>query len=553
MTQKAALPFLAAIAFSAHGATPLDSSTPNQANPSLPTDEVIGIPVDAYGAAPTKDIPYRNLFRNTGVTRGLTTSDPRLTPTIRPADNFRVKGNLDLPDLRGRFPLLQRGFAPEDADLKIGPLYFNLRQFSVGVQWTDNARRDGQNRESETRGFASIGAQVIWQISEASRLSASGNFVWFPFEGQGGVSGFALRSPVSFGLASAPDAQVQASWEPTILGVPWVIADELHTAVGRYTNGVRDDTEIFEGFSIDNSDGQSGGNYSFRSPKERKSRGFRQQTNNSNNEVLLFSNIVSATTTAKVPGDFNLHFRAAHENIWYIDNNDRNLPPERNTVFSELESYRESFRFKPYLRYNLSQHPDPERLYQAVRVGARGPVTDLINFDGNVGHFWEEQSGRESFLWRAHFDHIINPLTRHMIEWSRDLEDLSDQLVQHVRYQFHHVLGPGLSGDVYGGYNWVEDLDGVFADREELNSGLRLSWRVSPKTTVRFLGQYADTVFSSGSFDTQVWRGRLELSHRFGDRINTRIIYQHTKQESGNGAAEYDENLLYFSMSYIFE
>lgn len=554
MIQKSAIPLLAALALNAQGAVPLDSATPDQENPPLPTDEAIRIPRNAYGEAPTADLPYHDLFRNTNTPYAIGTSDSRLTPSFRPADTVRVRGNLDLPDFRGRFPLLQRGFAPEDADLKIGPLYFKLRQISAGVLWSDNVRHSNQNRESDTRGIASIGGQVIWQITEASRLAASGNFVWLPFDDRAGLTGFSIRSPLSFGLASSPNAQIQASWEPTIFGIPWVFADEFRTGVGRYTTGVHDSFEIFEGFHLNNDPGNTDTSlYAFRSNRDRNTGSFRFEDNNGSNEILFFSNEISAATRAKVPGDFNFRFRAAHENLWYPDNEDLGLPSERNTVFAGLDSYRESLRFKPYLHYQLNHRPDPDRIYQSVRLGVRGPVTDLISFDGNFGYLWENRTGRESFLWHARLEHIINPRTRHALEWSKNLFDLSNEVSQHVRYQFSHVLGPGLTTDLYAGYHWVEDLDDVFPDREDFRTGLRLNWRVSPRTSIRLWGQYTDFSVNDGSFDTETWRGRFELSHRLYDRIHTRLIYQHTELESSVSSATYDENLLFFSLSYYFE
>lgn len=547
MIQKSAFSLLAALAYSAHGASPLESSTPDQPNPPLPVDEPGGQPKNAYQVPPVFGNPFQKLFRTASRNLSVGTNDLRLEPTLKPAESLKVDGFLDLPDFRGQFPLLQRGFAPETADLKIGPLYFKLRQLSAGVFWTDNARRSGTSRESDTKGFLSIGGQVIWQVTEAWRIAAAGNFVWLPFDNDAGLTGFALRAPLSFGLASTPDARVQASWEPVFLGIPWLIADEFRTGSGRFTNGVNDSFELFEGFQLRDKDGESPRVFGFRDHD------YRFQTSQGNDEFIFFSNELSAATHARVAGDFNFRFRASHEDLWYPNNEDSGLPSARNVLTVNLESYRESVRFKPYFNYRLSQQDDPNRLFQIARLGARGPVTDLIQFDGNLGYVVEDRTNNETWLWSSRLEHVVNPRTRQGIEWSKDVYELSDEISQHVLYQFNHVLGPGLITDLYSGYFWTEELTGTIPKREDLRTGARVTWRVSPRTTVRLWGQYTDISNGNNTFQAETWRGRFELSHRLYDRLNTRLIYQHTNLDSNREASSYDENLVYLTVSYVFE
>lgn len=548
MLKKSAITLLTAFTCSAPAASPIASSTPDQPNPPLPVDEAGGIPNNAFQNPAAVDNPFRNLFRTTSPRYNVGTNDLRLTPEVRPAETLKIEGALDLPDFRGQFPLLQRGFAPENADLKIGPVYFKLRQLSAGVLWTDNFRRNNDRRESQTDGFVSIGAQLIWQVTEASRISASGNFVWLPWDNEAGLTGFALRSPLSFGLASAPDSRVQAAWEPVFFGIPWVIANEFRTETGRYTDGIYDSFELFEGFRLNDESGDSPRIFGFRDNN------FDFRDSGKNDEFTFFGNEVSAATSARIAGDVNFRFRATHSDFWYPNNDDdRGLPSSRNTVSATLESYRESLRFKPYINYRLSDQNDPDRLYHYALAGVRGPVTDLIRFNGSVGYFFENKTENESFLWNARLDHTINPRTSHSIEWSRNVLELSDEISQHVLYRFNHVLGPGLSAELYAGYHWIDELTSTISDREDLRTGARLTWRVSPRTSVRLWGQYTEITDSLDTYDTNVWRGRFELSHRLYDAITTRLIYQRTDRDSSGRVPSYDENLIYFTMSYMFE
>src|SRR5688572_26629771 len=84
------------------------------------TDHLRTIPRSAYENPPEVGVPFRTIFRSTNAPyydqlRGIT-----LSPSARTGESVEIRSNLDLPDFRGSFPLLQRGFPPEEADLKVG-------------------------------------------------------------------------------------------------------------------------------------------------------------------------------------------------------------------------------------------------------------------------------------------------------------------------------------------------------------------------------------------------------------------------------------------------
>lgn len=562
MLKIPALTFLAAFTYSSQAAMPVSSSSPEQPNPPLPLDEPGGLPRNAYQNPAAVNNPFKNLFRATSPGR-FGTNSLNLSPEVRPAESLRIDSSIDLPDFRGNFPLLQRGFAPEDADLKIGPVYLKLRQLSSGVYWSDNINRSNSGKESEVNGFVSIGAQIIWQISEATRLSAYGNYVWLPWENDAGLAGFAARSPLNFGLASRLDARAQAAWEPVFFGIPWVFANDIRTNTGYFTNGIYDNFELFEGFELEGDEDENPRLIGFRNrgiqSRGQGGTGLRDggldfQTSDRYDEFTFFSNTISAATTTRVLGDTYFKFKASHEDLWYPDFEDRRgLPSTRNTIVAKLQSYRENLRFKPYLSYRFSEQDEPDRRFQYLRLGAKGPVTDLIQFDGNAGYSVEDKTDNKNFLWLARLNHIINPRTRHSIEWSRNILELSDEVTKRALYRFNHILGPGLNTELYAGYHWVEELEENSPDREEFRTGARITWLVSPRTNVRLWGQYTDLHNNANTLDRQSWRGRFELSHRLYDQVQTRLIYQYTELDSIRSSQSYKENLLYFTMSYLFE
>src|SRR5688500_18466098 len=91
--------------------------------PITATEGYTRLPRGAYPGDPAVGIPQRTLFRDTGAPYLDSVRTPALQPSIR-AESVESTFHLDLPDVRGDFPLLARGFEPEDADLKLGPVYF---------------------------------------------------------------------------------------------------------------------------------------------------------------------------------------------------------------------------------------------------------------------------------------------------------------------------------------------------------------------------------------------------------------------------------------------
>src|SRR5829696_4778990 len=94
------------------------------------TDHLRNIPRSAYEDLPAVGVPVRSIFRDTQAPYYDQLRDITLSPSARMSDSVEIRSNIDLPDFRGTFPLLQRGFGPEEADLKVGPIYFKLRHVS---------------------------------------------------------------------------------------------------------------------------------------------------------------------------------------------------------------------------------------------------------------------------------------------------------------------------------------------------------------------------------------------------------------------------------------
>ena len=519
-----------------------------------PTDNLRKIPHDAYNSSPALGVPYSSLFRDTNAPYLNTLRDVRLTPSLAPAESVNAGARVDMPDFRGRFPLFQRGFAPENADLKIGPIYFKLRHISTAVLVSDNINHSEDDPKSGSLSIFSIGGQIMAQLTEGFHIAASGNFVYFPFEGRGGFTGFALRAPYSFGITSANTARTQVAWEPTAFGLPFVIADEFKVGLFRYSNTVHDDFNLIDGGNFDAADRE--GVYTFRARNRGSTNGGNSRDNQTRGDHIYFSNEASISTSGSLPGQNIFRFRASHENIWYNDSGSdgSSLPSVRDRASMKVESVREDLRFKPFLHYEFLHRDNPNRDSSIISAGLVGPITDLITFHGEVGYMLRNgSSGGEnsSVLWRLGLSHTPNPYTRHSLIYTRNVSDFNEEVTQGVSYHISKTLGPDLSGSAYFRYHTVEDLDGLASNRKEWRTGLILSYLVSPRTSLHLRTQYTNLNYDDNSDSASAWLTRFDCEHRFAERLRARFIYQYEHRNAGRNS--YDENLAYLSLSWLFE
>ncbi len=529
-----------------------DQIAPSTAPPT-PTDTITRIPKSAYDRTPAVGVPYSTLFRDNGAPYLNTVRDLQLSPEARLTQSVEAEGRLDLPDFRGRFPLLQRGFAPEDADLKLGPLYFKLRHLSSALLFSDNVNHSIDNRESDWLGIVTVGGQILAQLTEGFRVAVAGNFVYLPKTNEAGFTGFSLRAPYSFGIGANPSVQTQVSWEPIVFGLPVTITDEFSVGLLRYSNTAYDTFDILDGTEFDGR--ATTGIYSLRIPRGgARGQDTRSRQNQSASEFgqTYYSNRISLSTGGRLPGDNSFHFRASHTDIWYEDDNFP-FPDSTYALQFSIQSDRKNLRFKPFVSYSLTHRDNPDRYSNTVLGGIRGPITDLLSLEASAGHSWVSESDSSGFVWRVGLYHRPGPYTRHSLVYARETSEFLDEVNEHLIYHFHKILGPDLTATVYAGFGLVEDIDALNPDREDFRAGLRLHYIISPKSSLSVLAQYTTINYSDGLGGTDTWRIRGEYRHRFLDRLSARLIYQHEHETEDDSSGVFYENFVYLALSWAFD
>lgn len=518
------------------------------------------MPADAYTPAPEGGVKYKSVFRDTGApyTNFLRPID--VEPTVS-SGGFDAAFRMDLPDFRNRFPLLDRGFEPQDADLKLGPVYFKLRALTAAVLYSDNIEREEDDREADAIGIVRLAGTVVAQLTEGLRVAASGSFVWLPFEGDFGIAGFPLIAPYTFGLEGNTGLESQFAWDTMIGGWNVVFADDFRINTGRFTFSDRDDFEIFDGGDFDEVD--RAGRYSFRAPR-RSGRGQSDREDDTDIDLVYLSNVASVTTERLLPGPIRMRVRAYHENLWYNQGNrgqpelrDGDYPSRRDGLSFLLKSERDNMRFKPFLSYHVSSTDSTDGWNHQVRIGVDGPITEQLKLHLDAGWFHRTSTGSDRLLYRFGLYHRAGPYTHQSILIERQYNDLSDEILDHATYHIHQILGPKLTADAYASIGTSEDLGDDGSNREQFRAGLRFTAYPGPRTTARLGYTFSHITFDQSdddeAFDRNTHTVRLELAYRWTDTLQSRFIYQYQQRESNRDDDSYYENLIFVTLSKYFD
>ncbi len=491
---------------------------------------------------------YSSIFRSTGPIYNSPIQVPPVEPTFRASPSIRGGINLNLPSLYSGIPLLQQGFEPTDADLKIGPVFWKFRALTGAVLASDNINLTHDHRESGTISIISLSSSLIAQITEGLRLAVSGSFVFFPNKGKFGISGFASNDIYNLGLSGSPYLRSQILWDTNIGGWNVVLADDFEVGLGSFSNDFRNDFALFEGFNFDEED--RAGRYIFRPPddpgdyNDSRARDYRENRA----DIMVFSNTVSALTERLLPTQTRLRVRIFRQDLWY-NQGGRGLPSLREGAQVLLASERENLRFKPYLTYEATRSDIQDKFDHEIRIGIAGPITDQLHFRGEFGHYWSAY-GDDGTLWTAILHHTAGPYTTEELFCTRSLSSFNEEVRESIGYRISQVFGPKLTGDAFIIRSKIEDLRGDNPDRTELRTGVRLLLTAGPKTSVSLSGIYGRSDSDIERIET--WTGRLEIGYNFTDTLLARLAYQYRQYDSNIIEASYYENLVVLSLTKYF-
>lgn len=534
---------------SSDNSQPASSPDFRSSPPALPDSEPIShFPRDAYRDEPAVGVPEQALFRTT---RAVPLPNPNSfvpAPSFQ-GGNVRDQIRIEAPTFNGGFPLLQKGFAPQDADLKIGPVYFKLNALSGALLVSDNIDLTENDRKSGVIGIVRISGTVIAQLTEDLRFVAAGSLGYLPFKNEFGFGGTASRIPSSFGLAAVSAVHSQLGWDVNVAGWPVLIADDFRSGFGSYYASTRDDFSFFDGRGPAGED--RAGRYNFRLPSQ-STGGRDQSTRDSQSDFTYFSNTASISTDRYLPNDLHLHIRAYNENLWYNQGN-RGLPTLRDGGQVLLKDEDPNLRFQPFFEYRTLYTTVANAFNHQARLGIEGPITDQLHFLGSVGANYFSQTGSTNLIFNVDLQHQASPYLREALYAGRDISEFGDLLVTYVGVNAHQILGPKLALSVFVDYETLEDQLGVYSTTNDLRTGLRLEVHAGPRTQIELSGIFAKTLHDpTDDANETTWTGRFDMVHQFSETIYSHLIYQYQVRDSNHEDRSYYENLVFLSLTKYF-
>jgi hypothetical protein len=513
------------------------------------TEGLTTIPANSYAfqSEPPVVTPT-SLFRNSQLPYGQLVALPGLGPNVASEDiNGGVK--LSLPLVEGGIPFLsQHGFQPQDADLKIGPVYLKVRELQAAYLFSDNINLTPVG-QSGSIAFVGITIDIMAQITETLRIATEGTFVYLPIQNQAGIAGFGLSDFYNFGLVSGPLAHAQLAWDTQIGGWNVVFRDDFQVLAALFSNDFRSDDPLFEGGNFN--DQAVAGRYILR-PEQgyifQREGPVNEQVNFRNN-VVVYTNTVSAGVDRLLPGTIRLTARAYHQDVWYNQGTSNDSVTSVDGVTVALVSERENTRFKPYFIYDAFRTNEFSGVQNIFRLGVTGPITNQLNVLAEGGYYVGGLQGSGG-LWRFQLNHDAGPYTQESIIWAREFNYFHDEIDDEVGYNFHQILGPKMNFDAYA-YRILAEYsysNGASPSEDQWRLGVRYTYNMGPRTSLRVTGEY-------GSFDpgaTSWWLGRTELAYNLTDTCLLRFIYQYQQSRSELLSWNYKEDLFFISLTKYF-
>ena len=471
--------------------------------------------------------PYENLFRDTRL-------GGRLEEKIGPGDLFMGTRLLGGP--RFNAPLFSRGIRPEDADLKLGRFYLDIRALSGGLIYSDNVSLRETNERAEAIGIVRLTMAATLQITERLRIATYGTLVYLPFRSEIGIAGFGIKDPFVI-FEARPVMQTQLSYEATLGNWDIQVVDDFRVQQRRF--GAIGGFELFDGERFDEED--RAGRFVFTDRTRRI--GTERPTNSRFDTLFEARNLISVVADRLLPTDTRMEIGAHHSDSWYYNSSESGLPHSRDSAFVALISERETLRFKPFVRYRVSRRDEGE-WDQEAHAGVRGPITENLRLLASAGYFADGDSDRKTYLARVRLRHTLGPFTFHQLEFHRGLTEPEEGIETSWYYLLRQVLGPDFIGEVFAFRGDFEDLRSR-RDGTESRAGARLTYNLGNHATLRASGIYTDFDYSNNALgDYTAWIGRAELFYRFARSFHGRLIYQYQTRDSDLAGDSYNENLV---------
>ena len=513
--------------------TPEDDPTQDvYRRPELPHSQVI------HDSGP----PYTQAFYTTG-------SGSRLEPRVGGL-HVTLPENIFSLGFNYRAPFLQPHPADTNAEIKIGRLYYDVTSVSGSLLFSDNVNLSENSRRAGLIGVVRLDGMLFIQLMDNLRFAAKVGFIYLPFRNKIGLAGFTQDSLAGrLFIGDSDHFRAQLAYDLQLGSWDVLLYDQVRATQALFAERFN----IFAGEPFDEED--RAGRYVFRS-NITGGNGTQLRVNESDNRnrdaFIYANNQVGATVSKVLPTDTRLTVGAYRMDYWYMGGDTSFLPRVREVGFVQLNNEHESMRFKPFASYRIYRS-NGGKWDQEARAGIRGPISENIDFSGNVGYFIGGRTDRTKFLAHARITHTLGPQTTHSLEYRRDITSPQQDLEQSYTYHIRQILGPYLNADAFFGYATFEDLDNNMTGSQELRGGVLFSTDATAKTSFRFGAVYHRVHYANAVLGTwDRWSALAQMKHHFTDTLDGVLTYQLTDRNSDVAGDSYYENLFVLTLTKYF-
>lgn len=432
-------------------------------------------------------------------------------------------------------PLLNQGLRPEDAEIKLGNFYLDLRSVSGSLLYSDNINLSSHDRKDGFIAITRLRLASILQISDNLRLTLAGTLIYLPLKNKFGVAGFGIEDALA-GFENTTLAQAQITYDFNLGEWHTETFDDFRVRLGRFGESY----ELFEGSTFDEED--RAGRYTFRDTTRTRNTRF-------GDSFLETRNVVGFSTDRLLPTETRLEFGANRSDFWYQGERGGFLPASRDLAYVSLTSERESLRFKPFAGYRVFRYEN-NPFNQEATVGVQGPITENLEFLGEVGYFSSGRSDRNTYIGRARLGHTINSRTFQELAYVRRVTQPDQDIEQTLSYSLRRNLAQDAYGEVFAIASRFDDFDGNRSSSEELRTGARLSMLVGQDTTLRVSGTYTRIDYDADFYgDRDRWTAQASLRY---NTLEGRFIYRYESVSATTTRESYYENLFALTVTKYF-
>jgi hypothetical protein len=262
-----------------------------------------------------------------------------------------------------------------------------------------------------------------------------------------------------------------------------------------------------------------------------------------------FRNSIGVHASKLLPTETRFSWGAARHDIW-SSGLPNDTPKSGEMVYAALDNERENMRFKPHFHYTGTHSDGQDGFSHTVKAGVKGPISDYIDFFGEVGYYWTDSSPREAMLWTLGLTHDLNATTSQRLYFLRTTTWPLEAVRTAVGYSLHKVLGPDLQAEFVAEYGEYDPIDIPGPTFQEFQTGVRAMYHMTGRMSVRS-GIYYRLV-DSGATEYDSMAIRTEVGLKLTPTVDAMLmhLYQNLALTKGNNG--WQENLVILTVRKTF-